>query len=261
MYCSWQVCCYVHCTNHSSNTKWPLVVSIYNTNFKIFHLNHDKWKNNTEIVEIWNFRAKNPTILMWYEKSADVGLFGMSSTTTLGRSLFWERRFFFCDTVNFKNYFTQFQRPRWSSLLIYLYHRLGHWVEFRYIITFLPNGNQYQKKIFSSVILFYLPSLCHFDTYSNSATLSIFLLSTHACVQSNESTNNNGYISPAPPKVGYAVKHGSKNLCFICAICVSKSRNLRFSPLLAISFSVLGDWGLCTPVSYTHLTLPTIYSV
>ena len=53
-----------------------------------------------------------------------------------------------------------------------------------------------------------------------------------------------GCISPAPPpKVGSGVKHGSKNLCSICAICASKSQNLCFSPLFAISLSVFGFFG------------------
>ena len=57
-------------------------------------------KNNTEIVKIlkfWNCKTKNLTMIR-YEKSAhgDVGLFGMSSTTTLGRSPFSERQLFLC---------------------------------------------------------------------------------------------------------------------------------------------------------------------
>jgi len=66
------------------------VVSIYDVNFKILHWNHDKWKNNTEIAKIWNFGAKYPVILMWYEKSENVGLFCMSPTTTLTWSPFCE---------------------------------------------------------------------------------------------------------------------------------------------------------------------------
>ena len=53
-------------------------------------------------MKILNFRAKNPTILAWYENSANVGLFDMSSTTTLGRSPFWED-FFFVTLCNKKN--------------------------------------------------------------------------------------------------------------------------------------------------------------
>jgi len=71
------------------------VVSIYNLNFKIFHQNHDEWKNNTEIAKIWNFRAENSTILMWYQKSAKVRLFCMSPTTTLCWSPFCARQLFF----------------------------------------------------------------------------------------------------------------------------------------------------------------------
>jgi len=70
-------------------------VFIYDINFKIFHWNHNKWKNNTEIVKLWNFRGQNYTILMLHEKSANVGMFGISPTTTLGRLPFWNRKFFF----------------------------------------------------------------------------------------------------------------------------------------------------------------------
>jgi len=45
-----------------------------------------------------------------------------------------------------------------------------------------------------------------------------------------------------PPKVGSRVKHGSKNLCSICAICALKSQNLCFSTLFAITLSVF-FWG------------------
>jgi len=49
-------------------------------------------------VKILNFGVENPTILMWYEKLADVRLFSISPMTTLGT--FRERQLvFFCDAV------------------------------------------------------------------------------------------------------------------------------------------------------------------
>ena len=61
------------------------------------HHHHKPWqmKNNTDIAEIWNFRAKNPAIWIWYEKSDKVGLFWMSPTTTLTCSLFCAKQLIF----------------------------------------------------------------------------------------------------------------------------------------------------------------------
>jgi len=87
--------------------EFPLGSIYLDINFKIFHWNHNKWKNNTEIVKILNFRAKNPAIQMWYEKSADVRLFGMSPTTTMDKPPFWETTFFLWHCVIWRRSFHQ----------------------------------------------------------------------------------------------------------------------------------------------------------
>jgi len=52
-------------------------------NFKNFHWNHHKLKNNNEIAKSWNFKwPKNP-FLTWYEKSIHEGLFYGSPTNRI----------------------------------------------------------------------------------------------------------------------------------------------------------------------------------
>jgi len=61
-------------------------------NFKNFHWNHHKLKNNNVIAKSWNFKwPKNP-FLTWYETSAHEGLLYGSRTTRIE-----EKRF--CNTV------------------------------------------------------------------------------------------------------------------------------------------------------------------
>jgi len=81
-----------------------LIESTNCMNFKHFHLNHYKWKNNNERAKSWNFKwPKNP-FLTWYEKSALEDLCYGSPTTQIDGKRSKDRTFFFVTQCNYRYY-------------------------------------------------------------------------------------------------------------------------------------------------------------